>query len=244
MLGNDNPRSQDERESDAESQPRDSEKGDRSEASRDVKDTVNLGAEGNGGAKNERDSSGGLAISVKHVKESDDGSSSSSSSSSSSDNESEAVEKQRKQVIKDGEEASSGKVGVESVVEAVRIDNPVVENAPAVGLVEHAVNLVPELVESRLKGKEDLVEPTLNVVPELVESRLKKNEEDEVIPISEDHVEASLNVVEPVKNESEGKDLPLPPAPGSSNGAKTVGDSKITEPSEKQVCCSVMNFLI
>ncbi|KAL5774108.1 hypothetical protein ACOSP7_011665 [Xanthoceras sorbifolium] len=235
-LGNGDPKSQDERESDGgdsgspasqdhhnQQHPFDkgneeSEMGDpksMEEVSRDIKGTAKVGSEDNGAVKNQReleskDDLGGQNISIEHVefqKESHDGS---SSSSSSSDNESQAVEK-----------VSIGKT-----------DDPVAETAPAVDSVKPLVNVAKEVINvAESNSYKNSMAPTL------IESRSKENEElkrneDKVIPLYGESVEVSWTVVEPVTNENEGTSLPLA-APDSSNGAE-LRNSKSTQSSENQ----------
>lgn len=264
LLGNDDPKSQDERESDG---------GDAgSPASQDHHNHQHPFQEGNGelekrdptpvrSSDSERksmaevaqgledavnigrevkteDDSGSQSINIRHVefvKESHGG----SSSSSSSDNESQVCEKRA--ASHNGENNPADLFPKEVIqgnekASLVEADNSAVETAP----IGHSVEpLVIESEEVIHVTQGDLVE--ISAVPDVVES-LKENKEskrneEKGNPFVEDNNGTSPTVVETVTNENEGKILPtsVTPTDETSNVGESTRDSKIPDCSENQV---------
>lgn len=264
LLGNDDPKSQDERESDG------GEAG--SPASQDHHNHQHPFQEGNGelekrdptpvrSSDSERksmaevaqgledavnigrevkteDDSGSQSINIRHVefvKESHGG----SSSSSSSDNESQVCEKRA--ASHNGENNPADLFPKEVIqgnekASLVEADNSAVETAP----IGHSVEpLVIESEEVIHVTQGDLVE--ISAVPDVVES-LKENKEskrneEKGNPFVEDNNGTSPTVVETVTNENEGKILPtsVTPTDETSNVGESTRDSKIPDCSENQV---------
>lgn len=264
LLGNDDPKSQDERESDG---------GDAgSPASQDHHNHQHPFQEGNGelekrdptpvrSSDSERksmaevaqgledavnigrevkteDDSGSQSINIRHVefvKESHGG----SSSSSSSDNESQVCEKRA--ASHNGENNPADLFPKEVIqgnekASLVEADNSAVETAP----IGHSVEpLVIESEEVIHVTQDDSVE--ISAVPDVVES-LKENKEskrneEKGNPFVEDNNGTSPTVVETVTNENEGKILPtsVTPTDEISNVGESTRDSKIPDCSENQV---------
>lgn len=264
LLGNDDPKSQDERESDG---------GDAgSPASQDHHNHQHPFQEGNGelekrdptpvrSSDSERksmaevaqgledavnigrevkteDDSGSQSINIRHVefvKESHGG----SSSSSSSDNESQVCEKRA--ASHNGENNPADLFPKEVIqgnekASLVEADNSAVETAP----IGHSVEpLVIESEEVIHVTQDDSVE--ISAVPDVVES-LKENKEskrneEKGNPFVEDNNGTSPTVVETVTNENEGKILPtsVTPTDETSNVGESTRDSKIPDCSENQV---------
>lgn len=265
LLGNDDPKSQDERESDG---------GDAgSPASQDHHNHQHPFQEGNGelekrdptpvrSSDSERksmaevaqgledavnigrevkteDDSGSQSINIRHVefvKESHGG----SSSSSSSDNESQVCEKRA--ASHNGENNPADLFPKEVIqgnekASLVEADNSAVETAP----IGHSVEpLVIESEEVIHVTQGDLVE--ISAVPDVVES-LKENKEskrneEKGNPFVEDNNGTSPTVVETVTNENDdGKILPtsVTPTDETSNVGESTRDSKIPDCSENQV---------
>lgn len=264
LLGNDDPKSQDERESDG------GEAG--SPASQDHHNHQHPFQEGNGelekrdptpvrSSDSERksmaevaqgledavnigrevkteDDSGSQSINIRHVefvKESHGG----SSSSSSSDNESQVCEKRA--ASHNGENNPADLFPKEVIqgnekASLVEADNSAVETAP----IGHSVEpLVIESEEVIHVTQDDSVE--ISAVPDVVES-LKENKEskrneEKGNPFVEDNNGTSPTVVETVTNENEGKILPtsVTPTDEISNVGESTRDSKIPDCSENQV---------
>lgn len=265
LLGNDDPKSQDERESDG------GEAG--SPASQDHHNHQHPFQEGNGelekrdptpvrSSDSERksmaevaqgledavnigrevkteDDSGSQSINIRHVefvKESHGG----SSSSSSSDNESQVCEKRA--ASHNGENNPADLFPKEVIqgnekASLVEADNSAVETAP----IGHSVEpLVIESEEVIHVTQGDLVE--ISAVPDVVES-LKENKEskrneEKGNPFVEDNNGTSPTVVETVTNENDdGKILPtsVTPTDETSNVGESTRDSKIPDCSENQV---------
>lgn len=265
LLGNDDPKSQDERESDG------GEAG--SPASQDHHNHQHPFQEGNGelekrdptpvrSSDSERksmaevaqgledavnigrevkteDDSGSQSINIRHVefvKESHGG----SSSSSSSDNESQVCEKRA--ASHNGENNPADLFPKEVIqgnekASLVEADNSAVETAP----IGHSVEpLVIESEEVIHVTQDDSVE--ISAVPDVVES-LKENKEskrneEKGNPFVEDNNGTSPTVVETVTNENDdGKILPtsVTPTDETSNVGESTRDSKIPDCSENQV---------
>lgn len=264
LLGNDDPKSQDERESDG------GEAG--SPASQDHHNHQHPFQEGNGelekrdptpvrSSDSERksmaevaqgledavnigrevkteDDSGSQSINIRHVefvKESHGG----SSSSSSSDNESQVCEKRA--ASHNGENNPADLFPKEVIqgnekASLVEADNSAVETAPTGHSVEPLITESEEVIHVT---QGDLVE--ISAVPDVVES-LKENKEskrneEKGNPFVEDNNGTSPTVVETVTNENEGKILPtsVTPTDEISNVGESTRDSKIPDCSENQV---------
>lgn len=264
LLGNDDPKSQDERESDG------GEAG--SPASQDHHNHQHPFQEGNGelekrdptpvrSSDSERksmaevaqgledavnigrevkteDDSGSQSINIRHVefvKESHGG----SSSSSSSDNESQVCEKRA--ASHNGENNPADLFPKEVIqgnekASLVEADNSAVETAPTGHSVEPLITESEEVIHVT---QGDLVE--ISAVPDVVES-LKENKEskrneEKGNPFVEDNNGTSPTVVETVTNENEGKILPtsVTPTDETSNVGESTRDSKIPDCSENQV---------
>ncbi|KAH9749263.1 hypothetical protein KPL70_005314 [Citrus sinensis] len=262
-LGNDDPKSQDERESDG------GEAG--SPASQDHHNHQHPFQEGNGelekrdptpvrSSDSERksmaevaqgledavnigrevkteDDSGSQSINIRHVefvKESHGG----SSSSSSSDNESQVCEKRA--ASHNGENNPADLFPKEVIqgnekASLVEADNSAVETAPTGHSVEPLITESEEVIHVT---QGDLVE--ISAVPDVVES-LKENKEskrneEKGNPFVEDNNGTSPTVVETVTNENEGKILPtsVTPTDEISNVGESTRDSKIPDCSENQ----------
>lgn len=265
LLGNDDPKSQDERESDG---------GDAgSPASQDHHNHQHPFQEGNGelekrdptpvrSSDSERksmaevaqgledavnigrevkteDDSGSQSINIRHVefvKESHGG----SSSSSSSDNESQVCEKRA--ASHNGENNPADLFPKEVIqgnekASLVEADNSAVETAPTGHSVEPLITESEEVIHVT---QGDLVE--ISAVPDVVES-LKENKEskrneEKGNPFVEDNNGTSPTVVETVTNENDdGKILPtsVTPTDETSNVGESTRDSKIPDCSENQV---------
>lgn len=264
LLGNDDPKSQDERESDG---------GDAgSPASQDHHNHQHPFQEGNGelekrdptpvrSSDSERksmaevaqgledavnigrevkteDDSGSQSINIRHVefvKESHGG----SSSSSSSDNESQVCEKRA--ASHNGENNPADLFPKEVIqgnekASLVEADNSAVETAPTGHSVEPLITESEEVIHVT---QDDSVE--ISAVPDVVES-LKENKEskrneEKGNPFVEDNNGTSPTVVETVTNENEGKILPtsVTPTDEISNVGESTRDSKIPDCSENQV---------
>lgn len=265
LLGNDDPKSQDERESDG------GEAG--SPASQDHHNHQHPFQEGNGelekrdptpvrSSDSERksmaevaqgledavnigrevkteDDSGSQSINIRHVefvKESHGG----SSSSSSSDNESQVCEKRA--ASHNGENNPADLFPKEVIqgnekASLVEADNSAVETAPTGHSVEPLITESEEVIHVT---QGDLVE--ISAVPDVVES-LKENKEskrneEKGNPFVEDNNGTSPTVVETVTNENDdGKILPtsVTPTDETSNVGESTRDSKIPDCSENQV---------
>ena len=265
LLGNDDPKSQDERESDG------GEAG--SPASQDHHNHQHPFQEGNGelekrdptpvrSSDSERksmaevaqgledavnigrevkteDDSGSQSINIRHVefvKESHGG----SSSSSSSDNESQVCEKRA--ASHNGENNPADLFPKEVIqgnekASLVEADNSAVETAPTGHSVEPLITESEEVIHVT---QGDLVE--ISAVPDVVES-LKENKEskrneEKGNPFVEDNNGTSPTVVETVTNENDdGKILPtsVTPTDEISNVGESTRDSKIPDCSENQV---------
>lgn len=265
LLGNDDPKSQDERESDG---------GDAgSPASQDHHNHQHPFQEGNGelekrdptpvrSSDSERksmaevaqgledavnigrevkteDDSGSQSINIRHVefvKESHGG----SSSSSSSDNESQVCEKRA--ASHNGENNPADLFPKEVIqgnekASLVEADNSAVETAPTGHSVEPLITESEEVIHVT---QDDSVE--ISAVPDVVES-LKENKEskrneEKGNPFVEDNNGTSPTVVETVTNENDdGKILPtsVTPTDETSNVGESTRDSKIPDCSENQV---------
>ncbi|XP_024950703.1 uncharacterized protein LOC102611722 isoform X2 [Citrus sinensis] len=183
------------------------------------------------------DDSGSQSINIRHVefvKESHGG----SSSSSSSDNESQVCEKRA--ASHNGENNPADLFPKEVIqgnekASLVEADNSAVETAPTGHSVEPLITESEEVIHVT---QGDLVE--ISAVPDVVES-LKENKEskrneEKGNPFVEDNNGTSPTVVETVTNENEGKILPtsVTPTDEISNVGESTRDSKIPDCSENQ----------
>ncbi|GMY37834.1 muscle M-line assembly protein unc-89 [Fagus crenata] len=190
----------------------------------------------------------------------------SSSSSSSSDDETRVIEKKKEEAYNSVVEASSYDDLVKPVNCSLEEVTQVTENAlvgetvksiaesvPLIDTVESVVSVskekihitesapvenpvIGDLGESGSKESEKNFSLKLNEAPAVVTDLALKKTEDKVFPLSDETVQAHLNVVESVSNGYEDTILPSSSAPvaATSNGAAYVSDSEIPECSENE----------
>ncbi|KAG6696057.1 hypothetical protein I3842_09G127800 [Carya illinoinensis] len=136
---------------------------------------------------------------------------------------------------------------VADVVELGPKENPLVESPnPAVSVSLETIHMtesapvvnpvVADVVELRSNESDEKLLRKSSQAPVAVMDLTVNNNEDGIFPLSDDHVQASLTVVESVSNGYEGKISPSSSVPvaATSNGAAHVKDSEIPEYSESQ----------